>query len=164
MQKLKTTQVQNFCEVFSSEGQLGLGGPKFSDCKAALCTSHLLWKEIFILWKVTSSVRPLDTGINQNVGVTLVAIWINALILALTTTFFFKGPKPSFFCLGYLFSSILFNYIATDASILHLKSGSSSRSTYFSTSNPSKHTPFTIADFLQVVETERDFDIQFVLA
>lgn len=119
LKNLKTTQVQKFCGVFSSEGQLGLGVPNFRIVRRPYVNFSPIMEGNFILWKVTSSVRPLDTSINQNVGVTLVAISINSVILvmlsvpqALATTFFFKGPKPSFFYLGYLSSSIFFNYIA----------------------------------------------------
>jgi hypothetical protein len=58
-----------------------------------------------------------------------------------------KGPCP--LCLGYFSSTKNFNYIANDASILHLKSGSNSRPNYFSTS--SRHTPIAMVDLLQAI-------------
>jgi hypothetical protein len=112
----------------------------------------------FIQWEVTSSVMPLDRDINHNAGVMLGAISINTLILVMLCTsglsyhILFQRAKALLFMSWSPFSHQIFkNYIAKDASILHLKSGNSSRSTYFSTSNPSKHTPLTIANLLQAV-------------
>jgi hypothetical protein len=48
--------------------------------------------------------------------------------------------KLSSFYMGYFFSSKSFNHVAKDASIFHLKLGSSRGPNYFLTSTPSRHT------------------------
>jgi hypothetical protein len=48
----------------------------------------------------------------------------------ITKTQLGRARGSSLFCLGYSFSSKIFNYIAKDASILHLKLGSSNRPSY----------------------------------
>jgi hypothetical protein len=52
-----------------------------------------------------------------------------------------KVKLPSSFCFGYFSPLKKFNYIAKNANIFHLKSGSSGRFNYFLISTPSKHTP-----------------------
>jgi hypothetical protein len=65
LQKLKTTQVQKICGVSSSEGQLGLGVPNFQIVRGPCVLLTYYGRKFYNMVKVTSSVRPLDTGINQ---------------------------------------------------------------------------------------------------
>ncbi len=51
-----------------------------------------------------------------------------------------RAKRPSSFYLSYFSLSKNFNYITKDASILHLKLGSSNKPSYFSTSTPLEHT------------------------
>jgi hypothetical protein len=50
-----------------------------------------------------------------------------------------KGQRPWSFYLGHFSLSNFFDNITKDANILHLKSGSSYKLNYFSTSTPSRH-------------------------
>jgi hypothetical protein len=59
-----------------------------------------------------------------------------------------KAKRPSLFCLGYFSWSKKFNYIAKDASILHLKSNNNNRPSYFPISTPWRHNPHSYSWFI----------------
>jgi hypothetical protein len=65
----------------------------------------------------------------------------------------FKGLEGlALFCFGYYFVLKKFNYIAKDASTLHLKLDGNGRYNYFPTSTPLRRTPpITMIDLLQVI-------------